>query len=69
MNDDGGHRALLELETAALARWDSEGGGTSRAPRLAAPWKARFKQPRPADPARDALQGAQILSSTCRDPE
>jgi hypothetical protein len=69
MNDNGEHRAHFDPEMVALARWDGERGVMSRAPRLAAPWNARLRRPRPGDPARDAFHGAHILSSRCREPE
>ena len=69
MNDDGEHRPKFESDVAALARWDGEGGGKSRARRLSAPWKAKLRRPELRGPFREDLHGAQILSSRCRDPE
>jgi hypothetical protein len=65
---DGQRRTQIASDAAAVARWDDEGGGHSRASALVAA-KATGSQGHPAHSKRGVAPGAQILSKRYRDPE
>lgn len=58
----------MAWDRAAVARWDDEGGGHSRASAQVAA-KAKGSQEHPANSTRSVAPGAQILSKRYRDPE
>jgi hypothetical protein len=65
---DGQRRTQIASDAAAVARWDDEGGGHSRASAQVAA-QAKGNQGYPAHSKRSVGLGAQILSKRYRDPE